>query len=251
MRAEELEPELEALLHRVVPDLMNWQGSSEADIDKVEQVLSNISGLHIPKFYRWFLMRMGHSMGDLGFEDMDYSASSVLTWYEEGIEDDGAKFFKIGHSSESEMELHMYYDFNFPARDDARVTMRQAEGGEDYGQFDTFREMLATRVAQIHAIRLPIFCTGTMVGNEDILPALEPVLEASGFAKSSIPAGDRCGIFEGQDVILITTGSMDIGLQSCGFVLGGQEANDVRLILGAIDSETDFLLDVNNDPRHL
>jgi len=251
MLVEELEPEMDELFQRLIPDLMNWQVATTDEIEKIEQIVKKISGNELPKFYRWFLMRMGQSMGGFSYHDMDYSAATVLSWYGDSFEDDGSKFFKIGHSSEPELELHMYYDFNYPARDDARVTMRQAEGGEDYKQFETFREMIATKAASIHAVKFPVFCNGTILSDDDILPQLDPILESLGFKKPEIATGPRCGLYEGLLATMVTTGSMDIGLNSCGFVLGGSDANILRNILATIATETNFILNVKNDPRRL
>ena len=251
MEIEELEPGMEELFQRLIPDLMNWQGASSDEIEKIEQIARKITGNDLPKFYRWFLLRMGRSMGDFSDDDMDYSALTVLSWYEENSESDGTKFFKIGHTSEPELELQMYYDFNYPVRDDACVTMRHAEGGEDFKQYETFREMLASKAAQIHAIRLPVFCMGTLVGTGDILPQLDPLMVNLGFKKPNIPTGPRCELYEANKATMVASSSMDLGLEACGFVLGGSDANMLRNILGTIAAETDFILDVKDDPRQL
>lgn len=248
---EELEPEMDELLPRLMPDLMNWQGATADEIEKIEQIIREITGHDMPKFYRWFLMRMGRRMGNFAYRYMDYSAPTVLSWYDEDFVDDGSKLFKIGHSSEPEAELHMYYDLDSPARDDARVTMRQDYGGEDYKQFETFREMLATRAAHAHASRFPAFCSGAMVGSDDILPQLDPVMDSLGLKRFEIPAGPRCGLYGGSQATMATTGLMDLDLDSCGFALGGIDANVLRKILATIATETNFVLDVQDDPRRL
>jgi len=251
MLAEELEPGMDELFKRLIPDFMNWQGATPDEINKVNQIIKKISGNDMPKFYRWFLIRMGKSMGKFSYRDMDYSLASVLSWYGEGFEYDGSKLFKIGHTSEPELELHMYYDFNYPARDDARVTMRRADGGEDYKEFETFREMLATKAAQIHAVRFPVFCTGTMLNENDILPLLDPLMDRLGLKKPDIPTGLRCGLYAGSQATIVTTGTLDLGAESCGFVLGGIDASSLRTVLGAIETETSFILKVKDDPRRL
>lgn len=250
MKIEELEPGMDELIQRLVPDLMNWQGSTAYEIEKIEKIVRKISGHDIPKFYRWFLMRMGQNMGEFSFHAMDYSAATILSSYNEDL-DDGTKFFKIGHTSELELDLHMYYDFNNPARDDARVTMRQAEGGEDYKQYETFREMLATKAAHINVSRFPVGCIGVLQSDNDILLQLDPVMDGLGFKKSAIPAGPRCGIYEGNQSTLVTTGSLDFGTESCGLVMGSVDGNILRNILGTIETGTDFILEVENDPRQL
>ncbi len=251
MLIDELEPEMDELFQRLVPDLMDWHGATTDEIVTIEQIIRKISGNGMLKFYRWFLLRMGHSMGNFSYPDMDYSAPTVISWYSNDFEDDASKLFKIGHTSEPELELHMYYDFNYPARDDARVTMRQAEGGEDYRQFETFREMLATKAVSTHVARLPLFCIGTMLNDNDILSQLDPVMESLGFKKPAIPTGSRCGLYEGRGASMVMTGSLDLETNSCGFMLGGSDSNVVRNVLGTITTETEFVLAVQNDPRQL
>jgi hypothetical protein len=251
MKAEELEPGMDEFFHRRIPDLMDWEGSSAEEVEKIERIVREFYSRDLPKLYRWFLLRMGRSMGKFSYPDMDYSASTVLSWYGEYFADDGTKLFKDGHSADSELELHMYYDFNYPIRDDARLTLRQAEGGEDYRHFETFREMLATKAAHIHAIKFPEYCIGTLVGAADILPQLDPVLDSLGFKKPNIPTGPRCGLYEGSQATLVTTGSLDLGLESCGFALGGIDAKILSAILGTIATETDLILDVKDHPRQL
>ena len=230
---------------------MDWQGATTDEIEMIEQIVRKISGDGMPKFYRWFLMRMGHSMGKFSYPDMDHSASAVISWYGNGFEDDGSMFFKIGHSSEELMRLHMYYDFNYPARDDARVTMRDAEGGDDYKRYETFREMLAVKAAHVNALRRPDFCTGTLQGNDAVLPQLDPVMNRLSFTKPNIPTGSRCGLYEGSQAIMITTGSIGLGIKTCGFVLGGSDSIVLRNILGTIETATDLTLRVKDDPRQL
>lgn len=251
MLIDELEPETDSAFQMLVPDLMNWQGASEEEIEKIAEIVKRISGANMPKFYHWFLARMGRNMGDFSYKHMDYSTPTILAWYNDVHEEDNEKFFKIGHSSDPEMELHMFYDFNHPARDDARVAMRQEEEYEAYNRFETFREMLATKVFSIHAVRRPVFCSGTMLDESDILPQLDSVLESLGFKKSDIPTGPRCGLYESAHATLHTTGSLDLGLTSCGFGLGGNDENILRHILGTIANDTSIKLDVQNDPRQL
>lgn len=254
MKVEELEPGMEELLRRHEPDLARqWKGATEAQIDKIEQIVRKISGHDLPKFYRWFLMRMGQSMGPLSIPEMDYSAPTIISWYGDDFEDDGSKFFKIGHTSEEMMQLHMYYDFNYPARDDARLTRRAAEGGDDFRAFETFREMIASFVVKCSAMSSPVSCFGILMNNTggDILPELDPVMDSLGFKKPAIPTGLRCGLYEGSQAIMDVSTAPDLVTHISGFCLGGSDANILRNILGTIATETDFTLDVEDDPRRI
>lgn len=248
---EELEPGMDELFRKLIPNRMNWQGATVDEIDRIEKIVRKVAGHDMPKFYRWFLIRMGHSMGSFGYVDMDYSAPTVLSWYDEGFVDDGSKFFKIGDASEIELELHMYYDFSHPARDDALVTMRRAEGGEDYKEAETFREMLVSHAARFHASDFPVSCRGTLVDKNYILPQLDPVMETLGFKKLDVRAGLRCGLYEGSQALMSIDSPMEVGPEACGFALGGVDADTLRRVLGTIATETNFVLDVEDDPRQL
>ena len=57
MQPQELEPEAEEFFLRLVPDLANqWKGATEDEIARLE----TIARRPLPRFYRWFLMRMGN-----------------------------------------------------------------------------------------------------------------------------------------------------------------------------------------------
>lgn len=252
MKIEELEPEMEKLFHILIPDYMNWQGATKSQIDKIEQIVRKISGHGLPKFYRWFLMRMGRSMGNFSYPDLDHSASTVISWYEKEWEDDGSKFFRIGESSD-EMELHMYYDLNYPARDDARVVTRHPEGGDDFKYSETFRELLASDAAQINALSCPENCVGVLGDEEgeDILPQIDPVLDSLGLKKLIFPTGSRVGIYKSDEATMLISTSLDSDTSSGGLTLGGRDGNILRKILGTIEADTGFDLDIEDDPRRI
>jgi len=159
--------------------------------------------------------------------------------------------FKIGHTSEPELQLHMYYDFSHPKRDDARVTMREADGDEDYKRYETLREMIATKAVVTHAMRANVYCEGTMQDSENILPQLIEVLKSLSINQSEVITGLRCGLFEGRQATLVTTSPLDLDPTCCGFVFGADSSEVLRKILGSIALETSFDLDVENDPRQL
>jgi len=253
VKVEEMEPGMEALLERLVPDLaIQWKGATEEQIDKIQKIVRQISGNDLPKFYHWFLLRMGQSMGQLSIPEMDYSAATILDWYGDDFEDDGSKFFMIGKTSEEMLELHMYYDFNYPARDDARLTRRAEDGGEDFRAYDTFREMIASTVVRRSAMRSTHFCYGTVSSETgNILPEIEPVIASLGFTKPDVPTGIRCGLFEGKDAIMSVTTAPGLVSNVCGVVLGCGDLKRLRNILGTITTEADFHLEIENDPRRL
>ncbi|MEE9356152.1 MAG: hypothetical protein V3U75_11235 [Methylococcaceae bacterium] len=260
MKNEELEPEMDALIQRLEPDITSeWRGATEDEIDQIEKIVKNISGKGLPKFYRWFLMRMGHSMGQLSIPDMDYSASTVISYYKGGdeVEDEDAKFLLIGHSSEGRLRLNMYYDLGHLARDDARVTKRAGDGGDDFKQFETFREMIAWRTMLFHCVeKFAKTCEGTLYDDsgENIFLKFGPLMTRLGFTKSPVPTGPFCGLYEGSEAAMVTLDLIDFDTDESdgfAFTLGGMDANCLRRILGEIATVEDFVLEVDDDPHRL
>lgn len=252
MKVEDIEPEMEALFRRLIPDYMNWDGATEEEIKKIEKIVRKISGHDLPRFYRWFLMRMGHSMSDFGDDELDRSVSEIISWYDGNWLDDGTKFFKIGDGTD-ELELHMYYDFNHRARDDARVVKRHAEGGDVYNFGETFRELLASDAAQINAMSFPEYCSGALLDetSSDILPQLNPIMDSLGFERIPFPKGPRVEIYVSDKATMLFSTTLDTGTNAGAFTLGGVDRDCLCKILGTIAAETDFIFDVPDDPRNL
>jgi len=248
MRAQDLEPELEALLLRLVPDLASaWQGATEDEIDRIEA----IAGRPLPRFYRWFLMRMGHSMGPIAYPTLDFSAPKVLECYREGLFKPNPRFFMIGHESKEIMPLHVLYDFDHPARDDARVTKRHALGGDVHDQFDTFREMIAWGEVVMRSVEArPQRCLGVFSDvSGDVLSHLDPVMKSLGF-EAPIPTGPRCAVYLSADAGMVTRASAGEEPKHHVFRLGGSDAGRLRRILGEIATETSLELEIDEwDPR--
>ena len=126
MRPQELEPEIEELLLRLMPDLADrWKGATEDEIERLE----TIAGRELPRFYRWFLLRMGHDPGPLDYPTLDFSVPTILSAYEEPLFPPARRFFMIGYETNDMMPLHLLYDFEREVRDDAMVTKRLSMGG--------------------------------------------------------------------------------------------------------------------------
>ena len=227
---------MEALLERLVPGLSaNWQGASEAEIEQIEV----IAGRPLPRFYRWFLMRMGRSMGRLAYQSLDFSARKVLTSYAEELFVPHPRFLMIGHESDEIMPLHVLYDLDFPARDDARVTKRHALGGASHHQFATFREMLAWGKFLHHGVEaMPQRCSGSFVDDGgDVLAHLDPVMASLGF-KKPIPSGSHCALYEGASAAMATSATPGDEPRIHFFDLGGHDVGRLRRTLGVIGTET-------------
>src|SRR5262245_7666820 len=132
------EPELEALLLRVVPGLeQSWRGASAQDLSELER----IAGRPLPECYRWFLARMGESMGPMRYPTVDFSARGVLQAYASGAIARDSRYLLIGFEREELTPLHYYYDLDRPGRGDALVVRKLTPRDETHEQFETLREM--------------------------------------------------------------------------------------------------------------
>ncbi|HYO68942.1 MAG TPA: SMI1/KNR4 family protein [Archangium sp.] len=232
-----LEPELEDFLLRVVPGLAeHWKGSRPEEIAQIER----IAGRPLPPFYRWFLTRMGQSMGPLAYPTLDFSAQRVLTCYAEELVAPHPRFLLIGYDSDEMMPLHFFYDLDLPARADARVIRRHAEGGERHDPYETFRELLAYgALLSFRVGRMPQACTALLVGDEpDILSYLDPVMDSLGFARP-VFTGSCCGLYERHDAAMVCSKiPRDEPEAIMAFTLGGKDSGTLRKIMGSIATET-------------
>ena len=240
MRAQDLEPEMEDLLLRLVPDLANnWQGATEDEIEQIERFAAR----PLPRFYRWFLMRMGRSMGPIAYPSLDFSASKVIGCYAEGLALPHPRFLMIGHESNEMMPLNLFYDFEHPAREDARVSKGYATGF--HVQFETFREMIAWgKFSTWRVGKFPQRCIGAFVNRGgDVLSLLDPVILSLGF-KTLIPTGSCCALYDTTDAAMVTSTTPDGYTEYHGFRLGGSDAGRLRRILGEIVTESSLGLKI-------
>lgn len=230
---EEVEPEMESLLLRTVPGLAEqWRGASPKAIEQLER----IAGRPLPPFYRWFLSRMGQSMGPLAYPTLDFSAERVLACYSQKLVAPDPRFLLIAYESDEMMPLHLFYDFTAPARDDALVTSRDASGGELTDRFETLREMLAWGAFSLFRIdRAPQSCNGSLKGDTpDFLTNLDPVMRGLGF-DLPIATGPLCRVYERPDAAMVCMGTPRVKLGNRRtFDLGGSSIGSLRRILGEI-----------------
>ncbi|HYO59403.1 MAG TPA: SMI1/KNR4 family protein [Archangium sp.] len=244
MSAPGIELEMEELLLRIVPELAEqWQGATPDMMARIER----LAGRPLPPFYRWFLSRMGKSMGALAYPTLDFSAQRVLACYAEKLIAPDSRFLLIGYESNEIMPLHVFYDFDAPAREDALVTERDARGGELYDRFETLREMLAWgALLRFRVNKMPQKCEGILSSDDpDLLSHLEPLMSSLGFTKP-ISTGPRCGLYERHDAVMIcnrTPREELLGNQA--FRLGGRDAGVLRKILGRITTESSLEVEVD------
>lgn len=244
MQPQELEPETEALLLSLAPDLpLYWQGASPEEIAQMEQ----IAGRPLPRFYRWFLSRMGREMGPFTYPSLDFSVAKVLSCYHEGLVLPNRRFLLIGYESDEVMPLHVFYDFDFPAREDARVVRLHFLGGPLHNQFDTFREMLAWgKFFTSRVYKLSQRCEGSFRGTGDVVAQLDSVMEALGFSKP-IPTGNCCALYDRVDAAMAVQATpRDPPSTYHFFKLSGMTTGALRRILGTIGMETRFDIEIES-----
>ncbi|MFZ6177604.1 SMI1/KNR4 family protein [Nannocystis pusilla] len=233
---------MEALYRVLVPDFETQiVGASDEDIERIEGLV----GRPLPRFYRWFLMRMGRSMGPFGYPTIDFTAPAVLAGYSERLVHPDSRFLMIGHESDEMMPLHVFYDFDYPARDDARVTKSHPLGGGLHHQFDTLREMFAWgNLLAFHVEALTQRCVGLFYdSDDDVLTRLNPVMHRMGLA-SPVPSGSHCGLFLGEGASMVTRASPGKEPNIHTFRVGAESPARVRKILGMIGSETTLQVEI-------
>jgi hypothetical protein len=243
---QSLEPETEALLLRLVPNLADqWQGATPDEIERIERLVPG----PLPSFYRWFLGKMGRSMGALAYPTIDFSADRVL-WANNDEEPQVAaskRFFLVGYETDEHMQLHVFYDLSHPLRDDARVVRRHALGGTLHVHSETFREMLVWGKFlkfRIHA--LPQRCSGSFEDEGcEVFAHLDPVMERLGF-KQPLVTGANCRLFEREDAAMECSSTpSDNPRKYQFFTLGGGNVSELRRILGTITTESALKLRID------
>ena len=243
------EAELEKLLESLVPDFnKEVKGATKEEIAELEKV----SECDIPEFYQWFLSRMGRDMGELSFPTIDFTASKVIRCYREGLVKPDARYLLIGHESKP-LFWNMFYDLDSQINGDAHLIRREPDEDKNDLKFETFREMLAwTMVLNYSVNAYPEFCDGLLIDVAgDVLLKLDPVMRDIGF-NTPIKTGKYCGIYLGIEATLITSSTPEGNAGYHGFCLGGFSPEELRRILGEIESVTSFEIDIDdNDPRRL
>jgi hypothetical protein len=227
------EAAIEALLTRLVPGLkQQWQGATEGEIERIEA----IAGRPLPPFYRWFLSRMGKSMGPMSYPTVDFSAHGVLAALSSGQMAADRRYLLIGYEQEELMPLHYFYDLDQPLRGDALVVRMLTPRDEAHEQFETFREMLAWGELWSQRVEPALQqCGGTLRGSADLQARLEAVMRRLGF-DVPIETGVYAGLYERKDAALICSGTPSDPPGAQSFALGGRDAVTLAQILSEMAS---------------
>jgi len=227
------EAAIETLLTRLIPGLAGqWQGATDSEIERI----AAIAGRPLPPFYRWFLSRMGRSMGSMSYPTVDFSAQGVIAALSSGQMATDRRYLLIGYEQEELMPLHYFYDLDQPLRGDALVVRMLTPRDEAHEQFETFREMLAWGELWSQRVeRAPQQCGGTLRADAELQTRLEPVMRRLGF-DAPIETGVYAGLYERKDAALICSGTPKDPPHAQSFALGGRDAVTLTQILSELSS---------------
>lgn len=239
-----LEPRIEDFLLRIAPDLgATWEGSPQEEIDQIAE----LSGCLLPPFYRWFLSKMGRSMGTFSNGNQDLSALTVLSLYRDGSVSPDPRYLAIGYDHDEVMPMHIFYDLEKEVRDDAAVFIQPVDDTSSEICFETLREMLGWNAMQTLHDQFPQRCEGTFSYRDgDVLSQISPLIELLGF-KQPISTGAFCGLFERHDASISAMVPPDGTPKSYIFFdIGTFDAATIQEILDKIRTDPSLNIEVSS-----
>jgi hypothetical protein len=229
---EALEPELEALLRRAVPDdARAFEGASADEVRRLEE----IAGEPLPPCYLWFLRRMGRDMDGLAHRWVDFCAPAVLAAHDDDPHLPAPRRLRIAVRVDDIVPASVDYHLDEPARDDARVLGALHD-------FETLRELLAWRALwwRYAAPSVPR-CFGWFTHQDPAaLTLLASVMPRLGFT-APVATGTRCALYEADDAVLLAAArpAREPGVHH--FHLAGPDARR-REVLAAIADATPLVV---------
>lgn len=237
----DLEPELEALLLRWVPDMSSrWRSASEPDIEAIER----IAGCELPRCYRWLLLRLGEGWDDIGFGTHDFSARTIVQGHARGVFPPHEGMMCIANDTAEWQPQLRYYDLAHPAKEDAPVFMAGPEEADFMPEFQTLRELIASATFNNHRIQpMPFQCTGLLVAEDqgDALQVLAPLFDELGFSVP-VPCGPLCLLYD--DGTLAFSSYRNPARRTpyvLPFRLGGPSLGALRRLLGLVSTSTSLV----------
>jgi hypothetical protein len=237
-----LEPELEALLTRWVPDMgSRWRSASERDIAAIER----IAGGELPRCYRWLLLRLGEGWDDIGFGTLDFSARTIVEGHARGAFPHHEGMMCIANDTAEWQPQLRYYDLAHPAKEDAPVYMAGPEETDFAPEFQTLRELIASATFNNHRLRpMPFRCEGVLVAEDegDALEALAPLFEELGF-QVPVPCGPLCVLYDDGKLAFSSYRSPARPTPYVlPFDLGGPSPEALRKLLGMVSTSTNLAI---------
>jgi hypothetical protein len=239
----DLEPELEALLSKWVPDMSSrWRSASEPDVEAIER----IAGGELPRCYRWLLQRLGEGFGEIGFGTLDFSARAIVAGHARGAFPTHEGMMCIAKDTAEWQPQLRYYDLAHPAKDDAPVFVAGPEEGEFEPEYESLRELVGSAVFKNHRLGLmPFRCEGLLVAEDkgDALEVLAPLLDERGF-RAPIRCGPLCLLYD--DGALAFSSYRSPAWPTpylIPFDLGGPSQEALRKLLGVVVTSTSLVIE--------
>ena len=132
-------------------------------------------------------------MGPLGLSKSRlFGPRTVLSCYAEDWLLPIRDFLMIGYETDDIMPLHLFYDFEHPSRDDARVVKMEARAAPVRPVRQLSRKTDFGKFVSLRVKRLPQACEGSFDGRRgDVFSQLDAVMAVLGFSKP-VTTGSNC-----------------------------------------------------------
>lgn len=234
----ELEPELEALLLRWIPDMSSrWRSASEPDIAAIEA----IAGAELPRCYRWLLLRLGEGFKAIGYRTLDFSARCIVDGHARGMFPHHEGMMCIANDTAEDQPQLRYYDLAHSAKGDAPVFMAGPEEVDFEPEYQTLRELIASAAFGNYRLRPMPFRVEGILGAEsggDVLDELVPLFEELGF-RAPVPCGPLCLMYDNGTFAFSSYRSPTWATSTVmSFNLGGPSEGELRKLLGIVSTST-------------
>lgn len=235
----DLEPELERLLEKYVPDMAsNWSRASDHDIATLEA----IAGRELPRCYRWMLLRLGRGWADIAYGSLDLSAQAVTQGYARKAFPELEGMMCIALDTDSFQPQLRYYDLAHGTDDDAPVFEAGPEDDELSAEYETLREFIGVAVFSSQRVdTLPIRVEGIFISEEgsSALDEFEHFVEDHGY-RAPLTTGRFCTAYDDGEVAIssYSTPAASTRRDLLPFRLGGPSEGELRKFLGLLATGT-------------
>lgn len=237
----ELEPELEALLRRYVPDMdTRWSRASDADIAALEA----LAGAPLPGCYRWMMLRLGEGWDNIAYGSLQMAAHTVLACHRAGRFPPHDGMLCIAESTDPLQPQRRYYDISNAAHDDAPVYVTDPDTDAIDLEYESLREFIGVAAFGNHRVHpMPVRVEGLFAApaGDNALDLLEPCIEELGF-RAPLSTGSFCSIYDDGELALSSyrNPGHGVGAHLAPFMLGGPSEAALRRFLGVVITETEL-----------
>lgn len=240
----DLEPELNAWLAKLLPELdQHVQPATPSDTAAMERY----AGRPLPRFYRWFLARMGRDNAPFALRTMELRVGRILQAYEDGTFHRDPRFLFVGYETNTEVQEHFVYDLDHPARDDARLaTMATYDEEPDWPVgYETFREFFVESIFYQYVLAEKEQQVAFIIETEDddtVTRHLDPFFTSMGLT-SPIATGPYARFYEGERQAAIASASLDTpGPFRMRMRVGCDTVAEARALVGHLATHDDLTL---------